>query len=209
MIFKVSQWNQWRYFPPLAHIQEWLLITNDRGWDGWMASPTRWTWVWASSGSWWRTGKPDMLQSMQSQKVGHDWATELNWFITIRERECLELFLSLFSCLIHMTTDIFYSHLKGDGKGRSLSKMLTFNSLNSIWIVYRRHNGIYLRHLSLWLGPLPILLKGNNWKSSDLRKDSLFSPQCLILCYIPERPKLLNYHYLNLLSSSVTQRHFV
>ena len=52
---------------------------DDRGWDGWMASLTGWTWVWVSSGSWWWTGKPDMLQSMESQTVGHDWATELNW----------------------------------------------------------------------------------------------------------------------------------
>ena len=51
----------------------------DRRWDGWMGSPTRWTWVWASSGCWWWTGKPGMLQSMGSQRVGHDWATELNW----------------------------------------------------------------------------------------------------------------------------------
>ena len=42
-------------------------------------SPTQWIWVWASSGSWWWTGKPIMLQSMGSQRVGHDWATELNW----------------------------------------------------------------------------------------------------------------------------------
>ena len=52
---------------------------DNRGWDGWMASPTWWTWIWASSGSWWWTGKPAMLQSMGSQRVGHDWATELNW----------------------------------------------------------------------------------------------------------------------------------
>ena len=45
--------------------------------DGWMASPTWWTWVWASSGSWWRTGKPRVLQSMGSQSVGHSWVTEL------------------------------------------------------------------------------------------------------------------------------------
>ena len=44
-----------------------------RGWDGWMASPTRWTWVWASSRRWWRTGKPGMLQFMGSQRVGHNW----------------------------------------------------------------------------------------------------------------------------------------
>ena len=51
---------------------------DDRGWDGWMASPTWWTWVWASSGKWWWTGKPGMLQSMGLQRVGHNWATELN-----------------------------------------------------------------------------------------------------------------------------------
>ena len=49
---------------------------HDRGWDGWMASLTRWTWVWASSGRWWWTGKPGVLQSTGSQRVGHDWATE-------------------------------------------------------------------------------------------------------------------------------------
>ena len=48
-------------------------------WDGWMASLTQWTWVWVGSRSWWWTGKPGMLQSMGLQRVGHDWATELNW----------------------------------------------------------------------------------------------------------------------------------
>ena len=52
---------------------------DDRGWDGWMASPTQWTWVWVNSGSWWWTGRPGMLQSMGSQRVRHIWATELNW----------------------------------------------------------------------------------------------------------------------------------
>ena len=47
-------------------------------WDGWMASPTQWTWVWASSGSWWWTGKPGVLQSMGLQRVRHNWVTELN-----------------------------------------------------------------------------------------------------------------------------------
>ena len=50
---------------------------NDRGWDGWMASLTQWTWVWVNSGSWWWTGRPGVLQSMGSQRVRHDWATEL------------------------------------------------------------------------------------------------------------------------------------
>ena len=52
---------------------------DDRGCDGWMASPTQWTWVWASSGSWWWTGKPGVLQSTGSQRLGHDWVTKLNW----------------------------------------------------------------------------------------------------------------------------------
>ena len=51
---------------------------DDRGWDGWMASP-RWTWVWVDSGSWWWTGRPGVLRFMGLQRVGHDWATELNW----------------------------------------------------------------------------------------------------------------------------------
>jgi len=49
------------------------------GWDGWMKSPTRWTWVWAISGIWWWTGKPGMVWSMGSQRVRHNWVTELNW----------------------------------------------------------------------------------------------------------------------------------
>ena len=48
-----------------------------RGWNGWLASPTQWTWVWIGFGSWWWTGKPGVLQSMGLQRIGHDWATEL------------------------------------------------------------------------------------------------------------------------------------
>ena len=49
------------------------------GLDGWMASPTQWTWIWVNSESWWWTGRPGVLQSMGLQTVRHDWATELNW----------------------------------------------------------------------------------------------------------------------------------
>ena len=52
---------------------------DDRGWDGWVVSLTRWTWIWASSRGWWWTGKPGVLQSMGSQRFGHDWAAEHNW----------------------------------------------------------------------------------------------------------------------------------
>ena len=53
---------------------------DDRGWDGWMASMTQWTWVWVNSKSWWWTGRPDVLQSMGSQRVRHGWSgcTELS-----------------------------------------------------------------------------------------------------------------------------------
>ena len=58
-----------------------------RGWQdemteddrGWVASPTQWTWVWVDSRNWWWTGRPGVLRFMESQRVGHDWATELNW----------------------------------------------------------------------------------------------------------------------------------
>ena len=76
-------------WPPHAELTHWKRLWcweglgagegDDRGWDGWMASPTRWTWVWVNSGSWWWTGRPGVLQFMGSQTVGHDWATELNW----------------------------------------------------------------------------------------------------------------------------------
>ena len=52
---------------------------DDIGWVGWIASPTRWTWVWVNSWRWWWTGRPGVLRFMGLQTVGHDWATELNW----------------------------------------------------------------------------------------------------------------------------------
>ena len=74
---------------------------DDRGWDGWMASPTRWTWVWGSSRSWWWTGRPGMLQSMGSQRVRHDWSTELNWIELMRIFVC-------FMILILPVTSVFH-----------------------------------------------------------------------------------------------------
>ena len=60
---------------------------DDRGWDGWMASLTQWTWVWTSSRRWWKTLKPGLLQSMGSQRVGHDWVLE-------QEQDCEQHTLS-------------------------------------------------------------------------------------------------------------------
>ena len=60
---------------------------DDRGWDGWMASPTQWTWVWVNSGSWWWTERPGILQFMGSQRVRHDWVTGLNWTELTNEKQ--------------------------------------------------------------------------------------------------------------------------
>ena len=84
------------FWPPDA--KNWLIIKDpaagkdwrqeEKGttgdWDSWMASLIQWTWVWASSGSWWQTGKPGVLQSMGSQRVGHEW--EPKW-TELRDRE--------------------------------------------------------------------------------------------------------------------------
>ena len=72
---------------------------DDRGWDSWMASLMGWTWVWLGSRSWWSTGSPAMLQSMGSQRVRHDWATELNWMKHLSilfTAACLPSFLTIF-----------------------------------------------------------------------------------------------------------------
>ena len=85
--FSKSSLNIWKF---MVHILLNLCLENlerlkargkgdDRGWDGWMASPTQWTWVWVNSRSWWWTGSSGVLQSMGYQRVGHDWVTELNW----------------------------------------------------------------------------------------------------------------------------------
>ena len=82
---------------------------DDRGWDGWMASPTRWTWVWVNSGSWWWTGRPGVLQFMGSQRVGHDWATELNWTEELYWQFSIHLlFVSLFLILVLLSPVLFW-----------------------------------------------------------------------------------------------------
>ena len=71
---------------------------DDRGWDGWMASLTQWTWVWVNSGSWWWTGRPGVLRFMGSQRVAHDWATEQNWikWIQLHSVKCKETLIARF-----------------------------------------------------------------------------------------------------------------
>ena len=71
----------------LTHLKRPLMLEkiegrrrrDGRGWDGWMASLTQWTWIWVNSGSSWWTGRPGVLRFMGLQRVGHDWVTELKW----------------------------------------------------------------------------------------------------------------------------------
>ena len=72
-----------------------------RGQDGWMASPTQWTWAWVNSGSWWWTGRPGMMQSMESQRVRHNWATELRG-----------ISLSGFIVIYYFIVDRYLSHFQ-------------------------------------------------------------------------------------------------
>ena len=67
---------------------------DDRGWDGWMASLTWCTWVWVNFGSWWWTWRPGVLQFMGSQRVRHDWATELNWCCIQNKKTTTTIFKS-------------------------------------------------------------------------------------------------------------------
>ena len=60
---------------------------DDRGWDGWMASPTQWTWVWVDSGSWWWTGRPGVLRFMGSQRVGRDWMNVTKWLAWVLHQD--------------------------------------------------------------------------------------------------------------------------
>ena len=100
---------------------------DDRGWVGWMASRTRWTWVWVNSGSWWWTGRPGVLQFMGLQRVGHNWATELNWYHAKttgqkkRERE------------VHFTVFSLYSPKLKDFPSWQLNEKKAVMSWHDIW----------------------------------------------------------------------------
>ena len=88
---ELTHWEKLWCWEGLGAGGEW----DNRGWDGWMASLTRWTWVWVNSGCWWWTGRPGVLRFMGSQRVRYDWATELNWWV--KRLWCVE-----FQYFIHM-----------------------------------------------------------------------------------------------------------
>ena len=82
-----------------------------RGWDGWMASPTQWTWVWVNSGSWWWTGKPGMLWFMGSQRVRHDWATEVNWTERWKNSVVRAMKLLILAVLLTFTMNLIQTNM--------------------------------------------------------------------------------------------------
>ena len=97
---------------------------DDRGWDGRMASLTRWTWVWVSSGSWWWTGRPGMLRFMGSQTVRHDWATELNWALKCVQM-CITVMPAFFphtnhKCRCPALRKAFVSNYQDDGTEKTV-----------------------------------------------------------------------------------------
>ena len=93
-----------------------------RGWDGWMASLMQWTWTWENFGRWWGTGRPGMPQSMGSQRVAHDWATEQQFW----SKPCLET-------TIKGKSFLYLQHLTPDEAGISFSLyQLLFQQLDAL-----------------------------------------------------------------------------
>ena len=132
-----------RYFVHLMRRVESLEKTlmlegEDRGWDGWMASLTRWTWVWVNSGSWWWTGRPGVLWFMGFQRVGHDWSTELNW--TELTHTCTYTQTHILSYIFLLSEDSWWrtaqfpqSEGSKDSATSAYIKKFLLSFLNEIW----------------------------------------------------------------------------
>ena len=113
---------------------------DDRGWDGWTASPTQWTWVWASSGRWWRTGRPGVLQSMGSQRIGHDLAPEQQAFIY--SQSCATVHKMNFRTRHHPAPIISYSSPPAHPGHPPCTPSLPFLSARLLWADERRRSGL-------------------------------------------------------------------
>ena len=122
---------------------------DNRGWDGWMALLTKWTWGWASSRRWWRTGKPGVLQSVGSQRVGHNWVTE-QWQAPthVLQKRGLQEFSAVFeqevsnkSVDCHVLLDSFPGCV-------SLDKFLSFSNRHTLLIWCLLLNTFYLKFVA-------------------------------------------------------------
>ena len=107
---------------------------DDRGWDGWMASPTRWTWVWVDSRSWWWIGRPGVLQFMGLQGVRHDWATELNWTESVNNWKSI-----MFYPIIYLINFLFWKNFN------------TINKVNPFYIIWKCKNPSNLIKYSIYV----------------------------------------------------------
>ena len=144
---------------------------DNRGWDGWMASPTRWTsltrWTWVSvnSGSWWWTGRPGVLRFMGSQRVRHDWATEFNWtwlYFGILYMEQRVFLAPRHDCDFTVIENLILSALNLTYSGSSLALMIHY---------WRKEHSFRSRSKlrwplpcdssRSWSQPRPIILCGN------------------------------------------------
>ena len=128
---------------------ERLKAGEGRGWDGWMASPTRWTWVWVNSRSWWWTGRPGMLQFMGSQRVRHDWVTELNWTLIdfhILKNPCIAGINPAWSCCMSFLMcywSLFAKILLRIFASMFISDIcLQFSFLCCLWFWYQGDGGL-------------------------------------------------------------------
>ena len=129
---------------------------DDRGWDGWMASQTQWMWVWASSRSWWWTGKPGVLQSMGLQRVRHNWATELNYIFICQFQSPYLSYPSLsLLVFIHLfTTSVTSLSLcKWDHQRKKISHLNThlFQDILSLIYLLELQVGLSRRQLNSWV----------------------------------------------------------
>ena len=120
--------------------------------DGWMASLTRWTWVWVDSGSWWWTGRPGVLRFMGSQRVGHDWATDLIWsdLIPCRSGVRTKFGINMVTSRERGATRLPKEGWTGPGRKRSRSKLPCWSEVGSrLWIATVLQPGQYSETLSL------------------------------------------------------------
>ena len=195
---------------------------DDKGWDGWAASPTQWTWVWGSSGKWWRIGKPGVLQSMGSQRVRHyeDWTTTnflKKYQVTFSEQLYLFVFPSelcenshyfVSSSALDNVTILYFGHSKSCGEiPWYLMVVVTCTSLMTNDI---EHLTIYLYLIIYLLAILtyslvncllklsPIFNKNFHFLIVEFWKFFMFSRYTFLYTYI------LDTWFENVISQSIT-----
>ena len=119
---------------------------NDREWDDWMASPTQWTWVWVNSESWWWTGRPGVLRFMGSQRVGQDWATELNWK---RKSMCITYINVIYEVLMWFVNISLKIHMQFDQSNLILWESGRDEENNSFAFLFLETFTWFIKHV--WL----------------------------------------------------------